>query len=247
MYKPKLTPISHLLHFENKDVLPNYFGLLTWNLHKVDFSHFIHRPIEQLLPIDPPHLLSLQEATARESQHKFFNLPFIMAPNIQTKKKHFGVLTASAFEMRAHHQCLTQSRELGWMTHKTALITEHPLQNGETLIHVNIHAINFVSHGAFRKELQLIWHLLSEKKGPMILSGDFNTWNKTRVKTLNTAIKQLNLTEVHYPTHNAIKTLNWQPLDYVFYRGLSVEKSQALDVPEISDHNPLIVHFSVLP
>lgn len=247
MYKPKITPISHHLHLENKSVLPHYFVLLTWNLHKIDFSHFIHRPIEQLLSIDPPHLLSLQEAVARDAQHKFFNLPFIMAPNIETKKKHFGVLTASAFAMKAHHQCLTQSRELGWMTHKTALITEHSLQNGETLTHVNIHAINFVPHGAFRKELQLILHLLSDKEGPMILSGDFNTWNKTRVKTLNTAIKHLDLTEVSYPTHQTIKTLNRQPLDYVFYRGLKVEKSEALDVPEISDHNPLIVHFSILP
>ncbi|MDG6778589.1 endonuclease/exonuclease/phosphatase family protein [Thiomicrorhabdus sp. zzn3] len=246
MYKPKSTPISHSLHLQTVSTpLPACFTLVCWNLQKVDFAHFIHRPIENLLPIDQAQLLSLQEAGAWAQQNKFFDLPFVMAPNIQTRKKHFGVLTASSHSMSAHHQCLTHSRELGWITHKTALITQHRLANDETLTHVNIHAINFVPHRLFKKELQVLWSKLSHLEGPMIVSGDFNTWNKTRLKTLQHAIAQLQLTKVDYPESHAIKTLLRKPLDHIFFRGLKLHSSQVISVPDISDHNPLIATFCV--
>ncbi|AZR82351.1 endonuclease/exonuclease/phosphatase family protein [Thiomicrospira sp. S5] len=246
MYKPKLTPISHdLSSTQLGQALPNPFRLLTWNLHKTDFAHYIHRPIEQLLSMEPPHLLSFQEAATRPMQNRFFNLPFVMAPNIETRQKHFGVLTATEFGMTAQHQCLTRSRELGWATHKTALVTEHCLQNGETLTHINIHAINFVPNRLFQQELNLLWHLIAEKSGPMIVSGDFNTWNKTRVAMLEKAVQQLGLSEVAYPDTRPIRTLNRQILDYVFYRGLTVQSARAFHVEEISDHNPLEVVFAL--
>ncbi|MBF6057096.1 endonuclease/exonuclease/phosphatase family protein [Thiomicrorhabdus heinhorstiae] len=246
MYKPKLTPISHerkILHADS--ALPNPFRLLTWNLYKTDFSHYIHRPIEQLLNIETPHLLSLQEAATVPMQGRFFNLPYVMAPNIETRRKHFGVLTASEYGMTAQHQCLTRSRELGWMTHKTALITEHLLEDGQTLTHINIHAINFVPNRLFRQELNLLWSLVADKKGPMIVSGDFNTWNKARVSFLENSARQLGLSQVSYPDTTPIRTLNRQILDYVFYRGLTVDSARAFHVKTISDHNPLEVVFSV--
>jgi len=245
MYKPKLSPIQHPnSHESTQDSLPALFTILAWNLQKVDFSHFIHRPIENLLPIQAPHLLSLQEAAIFLSQNKFFDLPFAMAPNIETAKKHFGVVTASALTPKPLRQCLTQSRELGWMTHKTALITQHTLANKQTLIHVNIHAINFVPHSIFLKELHLLWAQLSHHAGPMIISGDFNTWNSTRLKSLLQATQQLNLQQVSFPDPRPIKTLLRQPLDHIFYRGLSLQHSQALSVPNISDHNPILATFS---
>ncbi|QKI89795.1 endonuclease/exonuclease/phosphatase family protein [Thiomicrorhabdus xiamenensis] len=246
MFKPKLTLISHAGTSLDADaVLPNPFRLLTWNLQKTDFSHYTHRPIEQLLEIETPHLLSMQEAAIFPMQNRFFNLPFIMAPNIETRRRHFGVLTACRFAMSAQHQLLTRSRELGWTTHKTALVTEHRLSDGQVLTHINIHAINFVPNRLFQRELTLLWSLISEKSGPMIVSGDFNTWNKTRVAILENAVRQLGLLQVVYPDVTPIKTLNRQILDYVFYRGLSVESARAFDVKAISDHNPLEVVFSL--
>ncbi|WP_373020646.1 endonuclease/exonuclease/phosphatase family protein [Thiomicrorhabdus sp.] len=244
MYKPKFTPLSHAHPLEQSEhPLPDCFTLLTWNLQKVDFGHYIHRPIETLLSIRTPHLLSLQEAATRPMQSKFFDLPFVMAPNIQTQKNHYGVLTASTSGITPHHQCLTQTRELGIMTHKTALITTHPLNDGNWLTHVNIHAINFVPHTLFKKELQLLWSKLAHLEGPMIISGDFNTWNRTRLKTLHHATDQLGLKKVEYPDSHNIKTLMRQPLDHIFFRDLVLTESNALHVPEISDHNPLIATF----
>ncbi|WP_127471461.1 endonuclease/exonuclease/phosphatase family protein [Thiomicrorhabdus aquaedulcis] len=252
MYQPKFTPISALnstLHCDqawSQSRLPACFNVLTWNLHKIDFSHFTHRPIESLLPIEPPHILSLQEATiihSASASHRFFDLPFVMAPNLQTAKRQAGVLTASSSFLRGQQQCLTQSRELGFLTHKTALITHHTLACGQNLIHVNIHAINFVSHRVFAHELQQLWNHLAHSTQALIISGDFNTWNPTRLKTLLNATQQLNLSQVAYPDTRPIKTLMRQPLDHIFYRGLQLTSAQALNVPSLSDHNPLIAQF----
>ena len=240
MLKPKTSPITHS---DSNHALPECFTLLTWNLQKVDFSHHIHRPIENLLDIENVHLLSLQEAAVKHQQNRFFNLPFFMAPNIETQNTFYGVVTASDYKQSAHHQCLTQSRELGWMTHKTAIITQHLLADGQTLTHVNIHAINFVPNKTFKTELRLLWNNVTHTQGPLIVSGDFNTWNKTRLLTLLNATNQLNLSKVTYPDSRAIKTLNRQPLDYIFYRGLTLRDSKALSVPDISDHNPLLASF----
>ncbi|MGM0541766.1 MAG: endonuclease/exonuclease/phosphatase family protein [Pseudomonadota bacterium] len=248
MYIPTYSPIpQETIANTSSHSLPDRFTLLTWNLQKVDFSHYINRPIENLIDIESPHLLSLQEAAIQVQQPRFFNLPFVMAPNIQNYNKHFGVLTASQHHCTAQHQCLTRTRELGFTTHKTALITEHNLANGQILTHVNIHAINFVPHMYFKKELNLLWNHLSHRNGPMIISGDFNTWNQTRLKTLLQVTSQLQLHPVSYPDNRAIKTMLRQPLDHIFYRGLKLIKSEALSIPRISDHNPLIAQFQQMP
>ncbi len=242
MYRPKHSPLSNQLA-EAK--LPDPFSLICWNLHKEDFSTFHPRNIEQLLNIEEMHILSLQEARINENQGTFFGLPFSMAPNIETPNNVYGALTASAYQHHTYHQFLTTSRELGFATHKPAIITQHPLNDGQILTHVNIHAINFVPHYVFKKELQLLIHKIEELEGPLIISGDFNTWNKARVTTLAKTVNKLGLTKVDYPDIRPIKTLNRQPLDHIFYRNLTLKNSRAITVPHISDHNPIIAEFSL--
>jgi endonuclease/exonuclease/phosphatase (EEP) superfamily protein YafD len=245
MYRPTHTPISADIYDAaiQTATLPDPFQLIAWNVQKTDFSANALNELSDLIPVSQVDLLSLQEAKALEGQGRFFNLPYLMAPNLQRAGRHYGVVTASRSQMNAQAQCLTQSRELGVATHKTALITRHPLADGQWLIHLNIHAINFVSHALFKQELQSIWRHLSEHTGPMILSGDFNSWNRTRVMTLNKATRQLGLKKVAYPSDHGIRRLNRQPLDHVFYRGLVVLESEVISVPHISDHNPLRVCF----
>lgn len=242
MYRPKHTPLSNN---ESIQPLPESFSLLCWNLQKVDFSGAQQQTVEQLLNIEEMHLLSLQEARINAHQNRFFGRPFSMAPNIETPKSTYGVITASDFQQTIYQQFLTTSRELGFTTHKPAVITNHPLSDGSVLTHVNIHAINFVPHYVFKKELQLLWNKIENIEGPLIISGDFNTWNKTRVKTLRTATDRLHLNKVDYPDIRPIKTLNRQPLDHIFYRNLRLQSSRVINVPHISDHNPIIAKFSI--
>lgn len=241
MYRPKHTPVRPL---DSTSPLPEEFSVISWNLQKVDFSGSQLQTIEQLLHIEEMHILSLQEARVNEHQNRFFGHPFSMAPNIETPKNTYGVVTASAYEHSTYQQFLTTSRELGFATHKPAIITRHNMNNGDCLTHVNIHAINFVPHHVFKKELQLLWNKIESIEGPLIISGDFNTWNRTRVKTLQTATQRLNLNKVDYPDVRPIKTLNRQPLDHIFYRNLTLKDCRVISVPHISDHNPIIARFS---
>lgn len=243
MYRPKNSPISSDSQLVK---LPKRFSLICWNLHKTDFSNFQPRRIEKLLDIEEMHILSLQEARVQPNQNHCFGLPFRMSPNIQTRTNTFGAITASAYQQSTHHQFLTRSRELGFATHKSAITTQFILSNGSILTHVNIHAINFVPHLVFKKELQHLLENIKSIEGPLIFSGDFNTWNKARVKTLTNATNQLGLTKVVFSDSKPIKTLNRQPLDHIFYRGLRLLKSRAINVPMISDHNPIIAEFTPL-
>ena len=244
MYKPKITPLGQ--HSPDQlEPLPDSFTLLAWNLQKVDFSDFLLRPIEQLIEVPAPHLLSLQEASTLSAQNRFFNFPFAMTPNIQTAKGHYGVLTASPHPIKPYQQHLTRAREIGLTTHKPALITQHPLANGQILTHVNIHAINFVSNKVFNQELEYLWAFLSYQTGPMVISGDFNTWNKTRFFMLEKATRSLNLEMVAFPDSKPIKTMLNHPLDHIFYRELTLQDAHTIAVPNISDHNPLIATFQI--
>jgi endonuclease/exonuclease/phosphatase (EEP) superfamily protein YafD len=98
-------------------------------------------------------------------------------------------------------------------------------------------------HGQYKKELLRIVERIRDIEGPMILCGDFNSWNKKRYETMMEFTKDLGLTQVMFDSKRYIKCFNKQPLDYVFYRGLSIESQKVLDISTISDHNPLIVRF----
>lgn len=247
MYKPSYTPINYTTNGVLETRLPPCFTVLTWNLQKTDFSHYVQRPIRDLfrgLNHDiTPHILSLQEAKTKPEQNTFFNLPYIMAPNIQTQKHHFGVVTASSSIITPTRQFLTQSREFGWTTHKTALITQHLLSNNQTLTHVNIHAINFVTNTTFYRELNKVWQYLEHVSGPIILSGDFNTWNAKRALNLMNAVDKLHLKTVAFPDHKPIKTMLRHPIDFIFYRDLILKESEAIPIKTISDHNPILATF----
>lgn len=151
-----------------------------------------------------------------------------------------GVLTASAvapLSVRALHH-----REPLLRTGKTALVTEYRIAGSDlTLLVANIHAINFtVDTRAFRAQLAAVAALLAGHEGPVILSGDLNTWREERRQILHDIAGWLSLHEVMFAGPR--KQFGKFPLDHVFYRGLEL---LANDVPPVasSDHNPLLATF----
>jgi endonuclease/exonuclease/phosphatase (EEP) superfamily protein YafD len=151
-----------------------------------------------------------------------------------------GVLTASnvaPLKVRALEQ-----REPWLRTDKSALLTEYRLAGSDlTLLVANVHAINFTANTrAFREQLIAVAELVSEHQGPVIFSGDLNTWRAGRRAIVDGIVASLGLSEVVFDGPR--KTFGGFPLDHVFYRDLHV---LAADVPVIgsSDHNPLVVRF----
>ena len=69
------------------------------------------------------------------------------------------------------------------------------LSDGNQVVMVaNVHLINYtlaVSH--FRAQLRQLAKILSKHQGPLIVSGDFNTWNDERMAVVDTIAGNLDL------------------------------------------------------
>lgn len=151
-----------------------------------------------------------------------------------------GVLTASKaapVKVRA-----LERREPLLRTDKSALLTEYRLVGtDQTLLVANIHAINFTPDTrAFREQLIAVAELVNEHEGPVIFSGDLNTWREGRRAIVEAIARSLGLREVGFDGPR--KQFGRFPLDHVYYRDLDL---LAADVPAVgsSDHNPLRVRF----
>ncbi len=243
MLKPELVH-EHLLHEDER--LDAHFSLLCWNVQKKtlsqEFSHYMHE-LNKLYDID---LLMLQEAkTPLHYKLDIRGYSYILAPNIQTKKALFGVLTAARSHYHHHKTYLSQAKESGWATHKSVLYTHHLLPNDDVLVCVNIHAINFMPNLWFKKELDKLLEAVKEHKGPMIIAGDFNSWNKRRMDYLHGFAKLLGLTFIDLEDEHHVKSMIKYKLDHVLYRGLEVLEAKAMNSGKLSDHNPLYVKFQV--
>lgn len=153
-----------------------------------------------------------------------------------------GVMTLAA----AHsvYCCPLREREPLLRLVKSALITVYPLQDGQLLMVINIHAINF-SFGinVYSRQLDPIGVQIKQHTGPVIMAGDFNAWNKRRMDALYEFAFNAGLHEVIF-TNDQRRTAFGRPLDFVFYRGATVVRSTVL-VTQASDHNPLLIKFKI--
>ena|GEM_PF-215543 len=123
---------------------------------------------------------------------------------------------------------------------KSFMLTEYLIQGRqETLLVANMHAINFVTNSTFKKHIdQLVSHI-RDHNGPMIVAGDFNTWNSGRTSYLESRMAELNLTETKTPQSGVLT------LDHIFSRGLIPHGVHDLTFVKASDHSPLIVDFLI--
>ena len=243
MLKPE-TVQTHFLHQDES--LDHTFSILCWNIQKNTqaeaFSIYLHE-LEQRNDID---ILMLQEA--KTDLHYKLNLKgysYILAPNIQTKKALFGVLTATKSHYHHHQSYISHVQELLFTTHKSILYTYHLLPNEEVLLAVNIHAINFVPSFYFERDLDRLFITANEHNGPLIIAGDFNSWNKRRMHYLRNLAKRLDLNFVDFDDTHHIKSLIHYKLDHILYRGLEATRAKAFDSGKLSDHNPLYVQFEL--
>ena len=81
--------------------------------------------------------------------------------------------------------------------------------------------------------------LVSQHQGPLVLSGDFNSWNGYRMRIIRELIKEFGLVEVPFAEDHRLRFLS-NPLDHVFVRGLNVLHATT-EPTESSDHAPLLL------
>jgi endonuclease/exonuclease/phosphatase (EEP) superfamily protein YafD len=112
---------------------------------------------------------------------------------------------------------------------------------------INIHAINFRESSQYNIEMDRVIELVKAYKGALIIAGDFNSWSDKRIERLFRVRDELSLDMVSFKNSDKIKSFMGNQLDYIFYRDLKLISSLVIEQKGISDHNPLLARFKLLP
>lgn len=154
-----------------------------------------------------------------------------------------GVMTLSTAKPLT--SCSLVSIEPWLRSPKATMITEYGLTDtDQSLLVVNIHAINFtISNKDFREQVRRALSVISGHPGPVLLSGDFNTWHWRQWKILGDMANSHGLTTLNYDEDHR-KRVFGQPLDHIYVRGLHVVDATSIRV-DSSDHNPMSATLSL--
>lgn len=241
---------SQLHHSSSKlksdTYVPDTFDILCWNVNKkntkkVGFETYLKKIDSSL------DFILFQEANFKDNEPFILShFEFNAAANLEVRKRFYGVLTASKVKSQTAKAYLSQGKETVIGTHKSLLITSYRFKDGETLLILNVHAINFRENQSFNNEIERFILLLKTQKGPMIVAGDFNTWNKKRLEKLFELAEKLGLKMVFFKKNKDIKSFMGNSLDFIFYRDLELVNSSVNKNHGLSDHNPLFAQFKRL-
>ena len=222
---------------------PRNISIVNWNIQKGRNTEWV----KDLSAIGAePDLLILQEASVRTSiwrdlvpgHHESFAEGF--GPDWSPS----GVMTVSAAEPLT--ECELVAHEPWFGTRKATLITEYALSGtDQTLLVVNIHGINFaLGISDLRNQFAQAKAVIAEHDGPVVFSGDFNTWRSQRARVLEDMLDALGLTALDYDVDHRKRFFGWA-LDHIYVRGLYPESATTLQ-SDASDHNPMAVKLRLL-
>lgn len=240
--------------YPQKELISNNISLLNWNIQKKNRDYIWGVEFKSLIEKYEPEIILLQECQFQKGLENilhFEHYGFIFAPNFMDifRNRHSGVLTASS----TNHQCVTVIKSHAFepliKVPKIFLSTTYAVENISTeLLVLNIHAINFVGFWKFISQVQQLEYSIRSHDGPVILSGDFNTWNKKRTNILDKILTDCGLEKVQFHEEhkkNIKKFLFSHPLDHIYYKGLEIEAQPEALKTKSSDHNPLLVKFKL--
>ena len=181
--------------------LPSRFEVLVWNIQKagspkmiVDFQYLAQRS----------ELVLFQEAIDSKSWVPLLvqakpEFGWKLAQSFRSDWNGYstGVATGSRVVPERLKAVLSRNREPFAQTPKSILASEYSVEGiSTTLLVANIHAINFREQGAFEAHVEQLVELLQGHDGPLLVAGDFNTWNPLRMSFLRESLGRLALQEV---------------------------------------------------
>lgn len=241
MFYPTSKPLRG---FFQEASLQENFSLLSWNIHKENLSLDFKLTLKDILDEHSIDFLLFQEYKINKSYDIIIDqFNYTTALNIETKNHLYGLLTASRATISHHTSNLSKTKEFFLATKKANLITHHYFEDNSLIIIVNLHAINFVSAQMFKKELEMLYNLLSPLNCAVIVSGDFNNWGAKRVRALLEFEYSLGLKRAVIQDSQHIKHFLNKPIDHIFYKNIELVDAKAIDTKKVSDHNPIIANF----
>jgi len=227
----------HYNELDSRDI-----RIVNWNIQKggdpewtADLAEFT----------DAPDLMIFQEASLDTAAWSALGVDHYrsFAPGYRTLQSMTGVMTLSSVVPLT--QCNLISVEPWLRSPKATMITEYGLTDtDQTLLVVNIHVINFtLGVREFRAQIERALSIMDKHTGPILLSGDFNTWRPRRSAVLHEMTGRLGLSALEFD-EDFRKRAFGQPLDHIYTRGLQVITATTGRASS-SDHNPMSARFSL--
>lgn len=251
MIKSRYSTVEALKIMGNasKHLLGPNIEVLLWNVYKCKRKGWQDDFITLMANKD---LVLLQEAIINSPFDSHFNKSFqhqwIMARSFKSVKTNIetGVKTGSTVAAKKHYFSVSKHSEPLSKTKKMSLTTLYPLCPAEqSLLVVNSHIINFVSFKKFRAHLDQVFQKLKLHDGPILLAGDFNTWNKKRLKYFHNLALSFSLEEVNMVRQPRFHHL-FKHLDHIYCRGLVVVDAHVHTDIHSSDHFPISLSLRTL-
>jgi endonuclease/exonuclease/phosphatase (EEP) superfamily protein YafD len=223
---------------------PSDIKLLVWNVYKGRHREKWQQDFVRLS--EGKDLILLQEALhegwmpAIMTQH-FPDHHWKMATSFSFRDLKTGVATGSRFKASFIDFVRGTEREMFFGTPKVSLASKYNFSDAakdhmDDLLVVNTHVVNFTTTGAFVRFVEELLGLVRDHRGPLIIAGDFNTWNQRRWFNLLKILAQFEIKPVEF---------DFDPrnlkLDHIFVRGLRATKAVIHDKVVTSDHYPLEV------
>lgn len=223
--------------------LPLPFVLLNWNIYKQQKKQWREK-LQQWT--DKADLLTLQEVKYSPQFRKFSkdnNLLYLQNYAFKYNAFSYGVNTLSKYNSR--FVCGTRDAEPWIRVPKTGLASIYPIANHpDSLLVVNLHGVNFTfTPQPLIKQLQPYLQLIKSHSGPVIFSGDINTWSKQRLAAVDNALLDTGLKEVIFSDDHRMAIFGI-PMDHVYFRGLRVVKAESI-ATRASDHSPQLLTFDI--
>ncbi len=223
---------------------PSAVRLASWNVHKEGDPGW-ESDLGQL--ITEADVLLIQEAgvsTEFRAVVEKAGFSWLLSSAFEYRGSEYGVLTAT--RIPPEKACTLRAYEPLLGIPKAVLITHYGLAGrDDTLAVANLHAINFtLGVDAYRAQLEAVAGILSAHRGPIVVAGDFNTWNNEREAAVQALATRLSLVPAVFAIDARTRFMGDHIFDRVYGRGVEFIAATARSVNS-SDHNPLLVSFRI--
>lgn len=238
-----ICPVLQVVAPRHPSSLESTFSLLNWNIYKQQKVQWSEQLTKWAKEAD---LITLQEAKYDKQLIQFSQqqgLSYLQNIAFFYENNAYGVNTLS--RANALQACGTRYIEPWLQIPKTGIATTYSIKGSATrLLLVNLHGVNFTATSTpLTEQFAVYLRLINKHRGPIIISGDFNTWNEARDNAITDVLLSLGFDEALFNEDKRLMVFE-RPLDHIYYRDLEVIKSQSLET-NASDHTPQLVTFTL--
>ncbi len=235
--------LDSILHFgesEHQHLHTKEIRVLVWNIFKGQKGQAWYHDLKMLAQNND--FILLQEAVFPDHQRIFekeflgFTWSFATSFEFGFSGKRTGIAMGSRFQHFHHNWHRHHQGEFLVGPPKVTLHHQYRSLDDLTFSLVNSHSVNFTLNSHYSRQWQSLENLIGHESGPLVVAGDFNTWNARRWNFLVDFMAEHSLQPMQLDRDPRVLKL-----DHVFFRNCELIKAKIRDDIRSSDHWPLEV------